>query len=105
MNMSFLKDTPISRLKAEELKSFRAFVLKTLDDSQDGATAEWKAPATAFTSKVTPAARFRDGKTDCREARVESVASELQSSGAYTFCRDAKGVWTIKSPAKAKAAK
>ena len=105
MNLSFLRDAPITRLNEAELKSFRAFVLKTLDESQDGATAEWTAPKTAFTSKVTPAARSRDGGKECREARVESAARELQSSGVYTFCRDAKGEWTIKSPAKAKAAK
>ena len=105
MNMSFLRDAPITRLSEAELKDFRAFVLKTLDESKDGASAEWTAPKTAFTSKITPAARTKDGGKECREARFESAARELQSSGVYTFCRDGKGVWTIRSPARAKTAK
>lgn len=98
--LRFLKDAPVTRLNAEELKAYRAFLMKTLSDGADGATAEWKAPKSAFTSKVTPAARFKDGATDCREAVIDSDSRDRQARGTYTFCRNAKGEWGIKNPSK-----
>ena len=38
VNISFLKDAPITRLDAVELKAFRAFIAKTLDEAADGTT-------------------------------------------------------------------
>ena len=99
-NLRFLEDAPITRLKGEELKAYRAFVDKTLSDGPDGTAAEWSAPKTTFTSKVTPAARFKDGSLECREAVIESATTDRQAKGTYTFCRKPKGAWGIKSPSK-----
>src|SRR5262245_60587180 len=72
VNMNVFKDAPITRLNADEVKEFRATVIKTLNDGADGATVEWKAPKTRFTSKITPQKSFADGKLKCREATIES---------------------------------
>ena len=101
VNTSFLKEAPITRLKADELKAFRAFIDKTLNDGSDGVAAEWSAPKTTFKSTVTPAARFKDGALECREAVIDSAASDRQAKGTYTFCRKPKGEWGFKSPSKA----
>src|SRR5687767_2239419 len=79
VNTSFLKDAPITRLNAEELKAYRAFLDKTLSDGADGVAAEWSASKTTFTSKVTPAARLKDGALECREAVIDSAASDRQA--------------------------
>jgi len=99
-NLNFLKDAPITRLKGEELKAYRAFVHKTLSEGADGVAAEWTAPKTKFSSKVTPTARFKDGATECRSAGIESDAHDRRAMGTYTFCRNAKGEWGIKNPSK-----
>jgi surface antigen len=101
VNTSFLKDAPITRLKADELKAYRAFIDKTLSDGSDGVTAEWSAPKTTFKGTVTPAARFKDGALECREAVIDSAATDRQAKGTYTFCRKPKGEWGMKSPSKA----
>ena len=99
LNMSGFKDAPITRLTGEELKAFRAAVMKILDETPDGATVEWKAEKTRFVSKITPLKSFKDGTTPCREATVESDAQDRFQRGVYTFCKQANGEWQFKIPA------
>lgn len=98
LNMSGFKDAPITRLTGEELKAFRAAVMKTLDETPDGATVEWKAEKTKFTSKITPHKSFTDGKLPCREATIESDARDRFQRGRYVFCKAANGEWQFKTP-------
>lgn len=98
LNMSGFKDAPLTRLTGEELKAFRAAVMKVLDEIPEGTTVEWKAPKTPFTSKITPGKSFTDGKQQCREATVESDARDLLQRGLYTFCKQANGEWQFKIP-------
>jgi len=98
LNMSGFKDAPITRLTGEELKAFRAAVMKALDEAPEGKTIEWKAPQTPFVSKITPVKSFTDGKLQCREATIESDARDLHQRGRYAFCKAANGEWQFKSP-------
>ena len=99
VNMNVFKDAPITRLNADEVKEFRAAVMKTLDTGADGATVEWKAPKTKFVSKITPQKSFTEGKSKCREATIESDAHDRFQRGVYTFCKGEKGDWQFKLPA------
>jgi surface antigen len=104
LNMSGFRDAPITRLTAEELKTFRAFVMKTLDDTADGTMVEWKAPKTPFVSKITPLKTYTGGKTPCRDATIESDARDRFQRGRYTFCKEPNGEWQFaRPPAKPKA--
>jgi surface antigen len=98
VNMSGFKEAPITRLSGEELKAYRAVVMKTLNETPDGATVEWKAPKTRFSSRITPQKTFADGKRQCRETVVESDAHDRFQRGLYTFCKTEKGDWEFKSP-------
>jgi len=98
LNMSGFKDAPITRLSSEELKVFRAFVMKTLDQTPDGTTVEWKAEKTQFVSKLTPQRSFTDGKLPCREITIDSDARDRYQRGRYTLCKTANGEWQFKSP-------
>ena len=97
INMSGFREAPITRLNKEELKAFRAAVMRTLDETPDGMTVEWKAPKTRFVSKITPQKSFADGKRKCRDATVESDAHDRFQRGVYTFCKTEKGEWEFKS--------
>lgn len=106
VNVNVFKDAPITRLSGEELKAFRAFVDKTLDETPDGTTGQWTAPKTKFTSNVTPQKSFTDGKLKCREATVESDSHDRYARGLYVFCKGGKGGWQFRIPgAKPKATK
>jgi surface antigen len=98
VNMAGFKEAPITRLSGEELKAYRAIVMRTLNETPDGAIVEWKAPKTRFSSKITPQKTFTDGKRQCREAVVESDAHDRFQRGLYTFCKTEKGDWEFKSP-------
>ena len=98
LNMSGFKDAPLTRLTGEELKAFRAAVMKVLDEVPEGKTIEWKAAKTPFTSKITPMKSFTDGKRQCREATIESDARDLFQRGVYTFCKQSNGEWQFRIP-------
>ncbi len=97
LNMSVFKDAPITRLSQDELKAFSATILKTLDTSPDGATVEWNAPKTPFSSKITPGRTVTDSKRTCRDATIESEAKDRFQRGTYSFCKTAKGQWQLRS--------
>jgi surface antigen len=98
LNMSGFKDAPITRLTGEELRAFRAAVMKALDNAPEGTTVEWKAPKTLFVSKITPVRNFTHGKLKCREATIESDARDRYQRGLYSFCKAASGEWQFKTP-------
>ena len=95
-NLAFLRDAPITRLSQEELATFRAFVMKTLDEDPDGKTVEWKAPKTRFTSKITLDKSFTDSGRRCRSVRVNSKAHDVQMSGTYMLCKVSNGDWEFR---------
>ena len=97
INMNVFKDAPVTRLTGEEVKAFRATVMKTLDETPDGATVEWRAPKTRFVSKIMPQKSFSDGKLKCRDAVIESDSHDRFQRGLYTFCKGDKGDWGFKS--------
>lgn len=104
LNMSGFRDAPITRLTEEELKAFRAAVMKVLDDTPDGTMIEWKAPKTPFVSKITPLKTYTGGKFPCRDATIESDARDRFQRGRYTFCKQSNGEWQFaRPPAKPKA--
>ena len=98
LNMTGFREAPITRLNKEELKAFRAAVMRTLDETPDGMTVEWRAPKTRFVSKITPQKSFADGKRKCRDATVESDSHDRFQRGLYTFCKTEKGDWEFRSP-------
>ena len=98
INMSRFEDAPITRLNEEELKAYRAFIMKAIDTGAEGTTVEWNSTGTKFNGKVTPGKRFQDGKDVCREAGIESDSGDRHMRGRYTFCKDAAGIWQLKSP-------
>lgn len=97
LNMSGFRDAPITRLTEEELKAFRAAVMKVLDETPDGKMVEWKAPKTPFVSKITPLKTYA-GKVRCRDATIESDARDRFQRGRYTFCKEPNGEWQFASP-------
>ena len=104
LNMSGFREAPITRLSQEELKAFRAEVMRILDETPDGTMVEWKAPKTPFTSKITPLKTYTGSKLPCRDAMIESDARDRFQRGRWTFCKQSNGEWQFaKPPVKPKA--
>lgn len=98
INTSVFLDAPVTRLSAEELETFRAFVEKTLDESPDGKMVEWRAPKTRFVSKLTPGKSFTEEGRKCREMTIESDSHDRYQRGRYLFCRIGAGLWEFSLP-------
>ena len=98
LNMNVFEDAPFTRLNADEVKQFRAFVIEKLDSAADGATAQWSAPHTVFKSTVTVQKSMTDGKQRCRQLRIESVAHDRQEAGNYWFCKAEGSEWAYRTP-------
>ena len=98
LNMSGFRDAPVTRLTEEELKAFRAAVMKVLDETPDGTMVEWKAPKTQFTSKITPLKTYAGEKYPCRDATIESEARDRFQRGRYTLCKGRNGEWQFSRP-------
>jgi surface antigen len=95
---SVFLDAPVTRLSAEELQTFKTFVEKTLDESPDGKTVEWKAPKARFTSKLTPGKPFTEAGLKCREITIESDSHDRYQRGRYLFCKVKTGSWEFRLP-------
>jgi surface antigen len=102
LNMSGFKDAPLTRLSADEVKQFRAVVIKALDTASDGTTVEWKAPKAPFVSKITPVKSFSESKRKCRDAMIESESRDRLERGTYSFCKADSGDWGFAKPPAAK---
>jgi hypothetical protein len=97
-DMNFLVEAPVARLDAAQLKEFRAFLIKHLNESSDGTNAEWKATKTVFTSKLALLRSVTDGAFKCRQARIESRSQDRNASGEYWFCGTNESDWSIRIP-------
>jgi surface antigen len=98
INASVFLEAPVTRLSAEELKEFVAFVDKTLDQAPEGVLVEWRAPKTKFVSKLTPGKRTTEGGRECREMTIESESGDRYQRGRYLFCKVASGAWEFRLP-------
>lgn len=98
INASVFLDAPITRLSAKELEAFIDFVHKTLEESPEGKTVEWKAPKTRFMSKLTPGKRFTEAGRSCREVTIESDSHDRFQRGRYLFCKSDAGDWKLAPP-------
>jgi len=103
INMGGFKDAPLTRLSADEVRQFRAAVIKTLDTAPDGTTVEWKAPKTPFVSKITLVKTSSEGKKKCRDATIESESRDRMERGTYSFCKSGSD-WAFAKPPAAKPA-
>ena len=98
VNISGLRDAPITRLSEPELEAFKAFVDKALDDVPDGKTVEWKAPKTQFSSKITPEKSFTDAGRRCRNVTIDSKSHDRQMRGLYMLCKVDNREWEFRLP-------
>jgi len=98
INASVFLEAPVTRLSAEELKAFVAFIDKTLNQAPEGVLVEWRAPKTKFVSKLTPGKRTTEGGRECREMTIESESGDRYQRGRYLFCKVASAAWEFRLP-------
>lgn len=99
-NLVFLKDSPLSRFNAEDLRLLQEAGKSVLDSDDASPTRTWRNDKTRHGGSVTLVQRFDFDGRDCRRVRVDSRAAGMQSTTLLSACRTAAGAWAIEPRAR-----
>jgi surface antigen len=94
-NLTFMKDSPVSRFKPDDIRLMQEAGRAVLDSAEPAATREWLNPKTKHSGSVTLEQSFSFESRDCRRLRVDNRAGGMQSSTLVPVCRNAQGRWGI----------
>jgi surface antigen len=99
-NLTFMKDSPVSRFNAEDMRLMQEAGKAVLDSTEPSATREWSNPKSKHSGKVTLEQTFSFESRDCRRLRVENRAGGMQSNTLVPVCRNAQGRWAVDTRAR-----
>jgi surface antigen len=92
-NMSFLKDSPISRFNDKDMQLFTQALNEALSKGADGETRNWSNPATGAGGEIKTESSYAQGATPCRKVVISNSAKGLSASGPFNFCKQSTGKW------------
>lgn len=100
-NIGFLKDTPITRFKGDDLKMFQSNLVDALEKNADGSTRSWTNADTGSSGDITVIKTFtQDGKR-CRRTRITNRArGYAEARTDAVLCRETDGRWKAFIPKK-----
>jgi surface antigen len=88
-------DMPIRYMNDEDLTIFKAAVIRTLDQSADGVSANWANQNTGAHGTLTPIASFRQQAQKCRKLEVANSAGGRDNRSVFTLCKSPEGDWKV----------
>jgi surface antigen len=93
-NYNYLDETPYAGFGKEDRRLFIANLQKTLDESPDGSTTQWRNEKTGCSGTVM-VMKGPDEKPNCRLAHIVNVHKARRGEGQYEFCKtnDKWAVW------------
>jgi hypothetical protein len=100
-NLSFLRDSPVSKFNDEDFKLLRAAAAQVLDGGVENASQDWKNAKSGNWGSVQVLRVFKasDGR-DCRMVRVENHAKTLSSTSDMSVCRHPQRGWLLDAEAR-----
>jgi hypothetical protein len=100
-NLSFLRDSPVSKFNDEDFKLLRAAAAQLLDGGLENVSQEWKNPKSGNRGSVQVLRVFKatDGR-DCRMLRIENHAKTLSSTSDMSVCRHPQRGWLLDAEAR-----
>jgi surface antigen len=98
-NLNFLRNTPITYMRAADRKALNSAGQKALDTKQDGESLEWSNAGTgnpvSITGTVTPKDTTKDGDRTCRTTTLTAVAKGQSQSWTPVVCKTGNGPWKV----------
>jgi len=88
-------DMPIRYMTDEDLTVFKAAVIRTLDQSADGVSANWANQNTGAHGTLTPIASFSQQAQKCRKLEVANSAGGRDNRSVFTLCKSPDGDWKV----------
>jgi surface antigen len=92
-NYNSLDETPYAGFGKEDRQLFIANLQKTLDESPDGSTTQWRNEKTGCSGSVM-VMKGRDQRPNCRVARIVNIHKARRGEEQYEFCK-ANDKWAV----------
>jgi surface antigen len=96
-NLRFAKDMPVSQMTDSDIEIMSAAVDETLSDVADGVARHWKNPETDAGGTLTPLSTSEESGLLCRRLEIANQAKGMSARSVHQFCRQADGLWKIRS--------
>ena len=100
-NLSFLRDSPVSKFNDEDFRLLRAAAAQVLDGGLENVSQGWKNPKSGNWGSVQVLRVFNatDGR-DCRMLRVDNHSKTLSSTSDMSVCRHPQRGWLLDAEAR-----
>lgn len=97
-NIGFMKDAPLSKMKAEDVELLKGAIRQALADDADGEPQRWSNAKGAASGVVTPVNRFERDGMPCRRVEIANEAGGFSGRSTWDFCQGTDGVWRMHTP-------
>jgi hypothetical protein len=91
----FMKDTPISNLKGEELQAYLGYLQRVLDSAPDGTSDVYTSGDKTFKSTIRFVSTQQKGDSVCRRVQIRSEAKGRSNGDNYRFCKTGPDPWRL----------
>ncbi|MBB5193424.1 surface antigen [Silvimonas terrae] len=107
--LGFMSNTPLSRLKPDEIASLDKTISDALEHSKIGQSESWSNADTQKSNptevKITPSREFERNGLSCRQVKLNFINKVQNDVMNPSYCKGADGEWNLAPPATAKAPK
>lgn len=93
--LNILGASPVTHFTEADSKLMLAAIDQALADPADGATKEWKNPASPASGAVTARRSYTAEGRKCRDLLVANSYKTLKGEAVHAFCQDATGQWKL----------
>lgn len=98
-NLNFLRNTPITYMRAADRQALNSAAQVTLDTKKDGESLNWSNAGTgnpvSISGTVTPQSTTKEGDKTCRTVTLVANAKGQTQSWTPTACKQGSGPWKI----------
>ena len=94
-NMSFLKNSVVSKFNPEDMKLLQVAAKKALADPQDGTAYDWKNEKTSASGSISSVKSYSKAGAACRDIRFTNHYKANTDEAVKQFCKNAAGAWKL----------
>ncbi len=107
--LGFMGNTPLSRLKPDEIAGLNQTITDALDHSKIGQSESWSNADTQKSNptevKITPTREFERNGMTCRQVKLNFTNKVQNDVMNPSYCKGTNGEWDLAPPANSKAPK
>jgi hypothetical protein len=100
-NLSFLKNSPVSYFKKQDMDMLTKTAEKVLDSLEPNASGSWSNPKTGNSGEITLAGQFTSTEgLACKRLRVLNRAKVVEATALHTVCKMPDRGWVLHADAR-----